>query len=291
MAKQRGFTLIELLVVVSIIGLLMSMLLPVFKKVRDSATTSACQSNLHTWAIAFSLYTGDNDGYFFNGLLNGQQEGNGYFWIIPLQPYYKDFKLLLCPAAKRTYYCVDERGSHIDHPLAGNAQLGSPDGAWFDTRQPEHWYFDEGLIGSYGPNGWICNTSANPAPYDDTLYGRPDHSKNAWKLADVRGTEKIPVFLDCAWYDAWPRDTDVPREKEIPSANVINHDEMNRFCVNRHNGFVNCVFMDWSVRKVGLKELWMLKWHRKFDTCNPFTKCGGVRPDDWPKWMWKFKDY
>ena len=35
--------------------------------------------------------------------------------------------------------------------------------------------------------------------------------------------------------------------------------EMNHFCINRHDMFVNQVFMDWSVRKVGLKELWGLK--------------------------------
>ena len=42
--------------------------------------------------------------------------------------------------------------------------------------------------------------------------------------------------------------------------------EMNRVCVDRHNGFVNSVFADWSVRKVGLKELWTLKWHRTYNT-------------------------
>jgi hypothetical protein len=49
--------------------------------------------------------------------------------------------------------------------------------------------------------------------------------------------------------------------------------------------------MDWSVRKVGLKELWTLKWHRNFDTSGPWTKAGGVKPDDWPKWMRNFRDY
>jgi hypothetical protein len=51
------------------------------------------------------------------------------------------------------------------------------------------------------------------------------------------------------------------------------------------------VFLDWSVRKVGLKELWTLKWDREFDTAGPWTKAGGVRPGDWPEWMRRFKDY
>jgi hypothetical protein len=51
------------------------------------------------------------------------------------------------------------------------------------------------------------------------------------------------------------------------------------------------LFLDWSVRKVGLKELWTLKWYMSFDTKGPWTKAGGVMPDQWPKWMQKFKDY
>ena len=287
MAKQKGFTLIELLVVVSIIGLLMSMLLPVFKKVRDSATTSACQSNLHTWAIAFSLYTGDNEGRFFNGGVNNKfmEYGDGLWWMIPLKPYYENRELLVCPAAKAGY------GSWFrDTQFAGNAHLGEARGAWH-TAHKDTELFPGGVIGSYGPNGWICDTSANPAPHNDTLYGRSGHSKKAWKTTEVRRPDKIPVFSDCMYFDVWPNHTDVPRDPEFPYGDRPGLNEMNRACVNRHNGFVNCLFMDWSVRKVGLKELWTLKWHRKFDTCNPFTKCGGVRPDDWPKWMRKFKDY
>jgi hypothetical protein len=49
--------------------------------------------------------------------------------------------------------------------------------------------------------------------------------------------------------------------------------------------------MDWPARKVGLKELWALKWHRQFDTAGPWTKAGGVKPEDWPEWMRHFKDY
>jgi len=68
-------------------------------------------------------------------------------------------------------------------------------------------------------------------------------------------------------------------------------DEMRIFCINRHDGFVNSLFMDWSVQKVGLKELWTLKWHRSYNIAGPWTIDGGVKPGDWPKWMRKFKDY
>jgi hypothetical protein len=49
-------------------------------------------------------------------------------------------------------------------------------------------------------------------------------------------------------------------------------------------------FVDTSVRKVGLKELWTLKWHREFDTEGPWVKKPGNNPK-WPDWMKRFKDY
>jgi len=61
--------------------------------------------------------------------------------------------------------------------------------------------------------------------------------------------------------------------------------------MNRHNGHINSLFMDWSVRKIGLKELWTLKWSPDFDTANVWTRAGGALPDDWPEWMRGFKDY
>lgn len=63
------------------------------------------------------------------------------------------------------------------------------------------------------------------------------------------------------------------------------------FVIDRHSGFVNHVFMDWSVRKLGLKELWKQKWHKEFNLNGPWTTAGGVAPSDWPDWMRNFKEY
>ena len=67
--------------------------------------------------------------------------------------------------------------------------------------------------------------------------------------------------------------------------------EMMHFCIDRHNGFVNHLFMDWSSRTVGVKELWKLKWHKDFEVDGPWTASGGVNPGDWPQWMRRFTDY
>ena len=66
---------------------------------------------------------------------------------------------------------------------------------------------------------------------------------------------------------------------------------MSYFCIDRHSGGINGMFLDSSVRKVGLKELWTLKWNFISRGDGPLTKAGGVKPEDWPQWMRKFKDY
>ncbi len=65
----------------------------------------------------------------------------------------------------------------------------------------------------------------------------------------------------------------------------------NHWCINRHGGGVNVLFATGSVRKVGLKEIWTLKWNDTHETNGPWTRAGGVQPGDWPHWMRRFKEY
>jgi len=105
-------------------------------------------------------------------------------------------------------------------------------------------------------------------------------------IYSVRGKANIPVLLDCPEWLA--------NFFDFPFLAPLQFDGFWQnfpFCINRHNGHINGLFLDWSVRKVGLKELWTLKWSFDFDTAGPWTRAGGVQPEDWPEWMRNFKDY
>ena len=106
--------------------------------------------------------------------------------------------------------------------------------------------------------------------------------------------KNVPLLLDCAFFFAAAHARDKPPEYEEQHRNAGSSPysgDIRYFCINRHAGGVNSVFGDCSVRKVGLKELWTLKWCPEFDTANAWTKAGGVQPEDWPPWMRGFKDY
>ncbi len=59
MPRRRGFTLIELLVVIAVIAILIALLFPAFKKARELARATRCQSNLRQLTTACFLYAGD----------------------------------------------------------------------------------------------------------------------------------------------------------------------------------------------------------------------------------------
>lgn len=248
MNSQRGFTLIELLVVIAIIALLMSILMPSLQRVRNQARAVTCRSNLRQWSLYFFLYTDDNNGYFHRGWNEGPDFD--YSWMVALRPYYLDNqKICFCPTATKPR---DEGGT-------------ATFGAWRNTL---------GEVGSYGINIWVTN----PPPGREG--GRP--AEHYWRKRDLTGAANIPLFLDDYWWDTRPDHTDLPPEYE-GEVNDWTNNAMKMLCLNRHNGFTNGAFVDFSARKIGLKELWTLKWHRAYDLDAPLPI--------WPDWMSNFKDY
>jgi len=250
MHKRKAFTLIELLVVIAIIALLMAILVPALRRVRKQAKAVACQAHLHQWALIWSMYTDDNDGRFHRGWGGGG--GEEEYWIQVLRPYYSNVpKIRYCPEATKSA----KQGAR------------SPFNAWATDD-----YSIRGG-GSYGVNSWICDP--RPAIRHTGLGA----TRNFWRSCHVKGASNIPMFQDQGWPQACPDHREDPPEYDgVPAGH------MGLVCLNRHNGSINGAFLDFSVRKIGLKELWKLKWHREFDTN------AGPTEGEWPDWMKNSKE-
>jgi len=61
--------------------------------------------------------------------------------------------------------------------------------------------------------------------------------------------------------------------------------------MNRHDGYVSGVLMDYSARKIGLKELWVLRWSRHWFRRSDADLTPDYSPPIWPEWMTQFRDY
>jgi prepilin-type N-terminal cleavage/methylation domain-containing protein len=272
----RGFTLIELLVVISILVLLIAILLPALQQVRKQAKAAACQAKLRQWGLAFCMYMNEHEDQFDNGTGNSGGASWTQWWRCA-GPYYGDLDaLFLCPMATR--YEVNKNALHWEENLASGYTFGSKFTAWRFSR--EFWNLDRKtpLCGSYAWNTFVPATyCAHPA-----LNMRPPPARSS-----------MPFLLDCVWPYAYGFSHGAPPTYDGDLSFSVGFDtgQMKTLCIDRHYGGIHSLFMDWSARKIGCKELWTLKWCAGYDTCGPWTKAGGVQPEDWPQWMRRFKEY
>jgi len=280
MHKRRtsGFTLIELLVVIAIIALLMAILMPALQRVKFQARSVACISKLKQWGLFFSMYAEDYNSRFMKGFSN-QPTANR--WVNALGDYYKwDDEFTCCPNATKPW--VDKNGVNSN---AEGTDIGVTM-AWGYISQ-SHWIYmgeQQQMKGSYGINGWVVDPDPGEEPHQER--GGPECF---WRGPSVAGAGYVPLFMEGQRYNGMPLHTDTPPAYSGEEWN--DNAQMGRFCLDRHDGFAGCLFLDFSARKVGLKELWTLKWHRKYIQSGLYTLGGGAISSDWPEWMQPLKDY
>ena len=189
-------------------------------------------------------------------------DNDGYFmtslqwWPVMRLNFGNQTELLLCPSATK----------YVGQSSSGGGVLKS--------------WRAGGDLGSYGINSCIPH--------------RPGLGSDYWRRDDIKEAAQVPLLLDAQWVAGWPWWTNEPPEYEgarwFPGTGIAGTNGlMGVFCIPRHGETINCLFVDYTVRRVGLKELWLLKWCRTYN-----VSVARQNEPDWSSgtgWMERFSDY
>jgi len=134
--KSRGFTLIELLVVIAIIAVLLAIIMPAMRKIKEVARETACKSNLRNVGLAVQMYlddydrkipdTGSSNGFLWfeaDGLTYRKPgSGSGTYWATFYRDYIKNqTKIFGCPSFQST------TGTQLIYTYSGSEKNANSD--------------------------------------------------------------------------------------------------------------------------------------------------------------------
>lgn len=250
--NKKAFTLIELLVVISIIALLLSILMPSLRRVKEQAQAVTCGTNLRQLGLASHILSQDNNDKLMPFVWSGSIE---HFWMKSLANYYGEIdEVRFCPSGDKL----------PNFELIGHS-FGDAKTSWHFWQRFGSDLLDES--GSYAMNCWLVDISS---PETQLPGGPASIKKSYWRSTTVKGSNNIPLFMDSIWMHVFPNEWDTPPSETITadySKNNI-YKPMGTLCIDRHNKAINSCFLDGSVRKVPLEELWNLNWSRTFKPLN-----------------------
>ncbi len=246
--RRNGFTLIELLVVISIIGVLVSMLLPVMSNSREQARRASCGSNLRQIYLGLETYATDyKEGYPYKGAATWAH------WMA-IKPFFREQYL---NDANRVLYCP-----------SGRYQFNSlkPDG----TAARNEGYFGYWYLGGQGsaltgqglpqfpPEQWAQRGT------EGTLRIVPTVSRLA---ADKTGNaDRRPLILDAMGAQGTGYASGYAREEQASRDAYPNRNHaMDLANGSQKAAFANIVFVDGGLRPVKEPDQYPLRWTNAYN--------------------------
>ena len=174
---MKKFTLIELLIVIAIIGILVSLLLPILGKSRKKAWSVSCKSSQRQSATMISIMADDHEGYFNNQNSSTHYDTTGSWSQRIMRDYWPQGNKanLVCPLqekaalARSNEYRIAYGAPNIKpeiHLQNGDQNTGVR-GLWINGKEPsERWLLSD----SYLAGSWNAPTSQISRLHDAKIH-------------------------------------------------------------------------------------------------------------------------
>ena len=122
-------------------------------------------------------------------------------------------------------------------------------------------------VGSYNFNAWCMSVPTGNRAFE-----------LLWITPDVKQGDRVPLLMDGAGrsYETVPLPENEPPMYDGEAE--TGEEEINRVCINRHQDGINVLYLDMSVRKTTLKQLWDIDWSK-------YWRDNDIPEPDWPDWI------